>query len=715
MSDIVLPGCRPEPLMSYLKALGVLRLVAEQRDATARAWWRAGTFVLRSTMDRASLMRFFLQDYSPTPVVAPWAGGSGFFAKDNTSAVDAIAASEVRRLTDYRAIIQQVRGLLKEERVSTKPSGETKERLLRIYRRQLPDRFIAWMDCAMVLQEARLTFSPLLGTGGNDGRLDFTQNFMQRLVEIGFCKERLSDWAESMLAAALFDTPIEAITSGAVGQFDPGSVGGPNATQGMEGQSLVNPWAFALMIEGAILLAGSVVRRLGHHRSDRASIPFTVAPSSVGYGSASSGDLLGSRGETWLPLWGAPTGFAELRALFSEGRAEVSGKQSRDGVEFARAVAGLGVDRGILEFTRYGYLKRSGKAYLASPLGRVEVRHEGTVDLLHSIDLWLGSLRRAARDAPPRIPSALRRLDLAVFELCRHGGKARFASVLRALGQIERELAVLRGKVGQWTVSPVPVLSDAWLEAGDDGSREFRIAAALASIRGDDGNRVGPLRSNLESVAHFGRGISWAERGRSVVWSSADLCRNLAAVLERRVMDGARLGLEVMPLDAARAVHLSDVAAFIEGSTDDRLLEEFLWGACLVDFRWHSTVLAGGGEQANSPLPRAYALLKLLFMPPSCALRSRSDGRPVHPEPGILALLRAGHVDSACAVAARRLRASGYVAMPGPFSGGRRRRASFAARIDSRRLVASLLIPVTQREVLAGMVLRREEEAHVAD
>ena len=34
--EIELTGCTPEPLMAYLKALGILRLVGEQTDPSAR-------------------------------------------------------------------------------------------------------------------------------------------------------------------------------------------------------------------------------------------------------------------------------------------------------------------------------------------------------------------------------------------------------------------------------------------------------------------------------------------------------------------------------------------------------------------------------------------------------------------------------------------------------------------------------------------------------
>jgi CRISPR-associated protein Csx17 len=186
MPEVVLEGCTPEPLMSYLKALGVLRLVSEQADADARACWRNDVFVLSSSLNRDNLLEFFLDRYQPTPIVAPWAGGSGFFPKDNHDAVDALAARNVSaRCQPYRAVIEQVRRILREERITHKPKDTDKDRLLRRYRREFPLPIVEWMDAAMVLQEAGQTYVPLLGTGGNDGRLDFSQNFMGRLVALG--------------------------------------------------------------------------------------------------------------------------------------------------------------------------------------------------------------------------------------------------------------------------------------------------------------------------------------------------------------------------------------------------------------------------------------------------------------------------------------------------------------------------------------------------
>src|SRR5437016_6188380 len=60
MPVLTLQGCPPEPLGNYLKALGVFRLVAEQADPTARAWWQGGVLRILTGFDNAALRNFFL-------------------------------------------------------------------------------------------------------------------------------------------------------------------------------------------------------------------------------------------------------------------------------------------------------------------------------------------------------------------------------------------------------------------------------------------------------------------------------------------------------------------------------------------------------------------------------------------------------------------------------------------------------------------------------
>jgi CRISPR-associated protein Csx17 len=126
--DVELSGCRPEPLASYLKALGVLRLVAEQKDRNAAGFWRGEHFVLRSSLDADALVAFFEKEWRPTPIIAPWNGGSGFTGdEDSEEAEDddndeAKGSKEVdadspvawirqcpdERLTAVRAVVEKI-------------------------------------------------------------------------------------------------------------------------------------------------------------------------------------------------------------------------------------------------------------------------------------------------------------------------------------------------------------------------------------------------------------------------------------------------------------------------------------------------------------------------------------------------------------------------------------------------------------------------------
>jgi CRISPR-associated protein Csx17 len=181
---VVLAGCTPVPLASYLKALGVLRLVAEQADPDARGYWENEQFVLESRLDEEGLNGFFLEQYEPTPIIAPWNGGSGFYPKDNKSGIEPIEQGDVPRLRALRDAIGVARTNLDQLGLQEKPEGEAKRELLNSLRAKLDDRALAWLDASVLLTEENPKYPPLLGTGGNDGRLDFTNNFMQRLVAL---------------------------------------------------------------------------------------------------------------------------------------------------------------------------------------------------------------------------------------------------------------------------------------------------------------------------------------------------------------------------------------------------------------------------------------------------------------------------------------------------------------------------------------------------
>lgn len=108
MFEIPLPGCRAEPLASYLKSLAILRLLSEQKARDTRGFWRNGIFHVQSVFDSQDLVKFFVEQYVPTPMVAPWNGGSGFYEGDATEGIDAIRASTESRFADYRQTVESI-------------------------------------------------------------------------------------------------------------------------------------------------------------------------------------------------------------------------------------------------------------------------------------------------------------------------------------------------------------------------------------------------------------------------------------------------------------------------------------------------------------------------------------------------------------------------------------------------------------------------------
>ena len=257
--EVELRGCAPEPLMAYLKALGIFRLVSEQKDPSARAWWRNDRLVIRSSLDREGLVSFFLDEYKPTPIVSPWNGGSGFYARDNQDAINAISATTGSRFRHYREVISMVRRnktmdpLIRQFADAEKVKGNSerkqarkeadaarsaaKDLILAECRVTLPDDSLDWLDAAYVLTSGGAKYPPLLGTGGNDGRLEFSNNFMQNTV-LALDLDELRDGkaiTRSQVTAALFneDSP-RLVRKRSTGFYNPGSVGGTNASVGFD-------------------------------------------------------------------------------------------------------------------------------------------------------------------------------------------------------------------------------------------------------------------------------------------------------------------------------------------------------------------------------------------------------------------------------------------------------------------------------------------------
>ncbi|MFM9888611.1 MAG: type I-U CRISPR-associated protein Csx17 [Burkholderiales bacterium] len=718
-SDHILQGCTPTPLASYLKALAVLRLVAEAGadgggDSDATGFWRDDMFVLRTRLTREELRGFFLERYRPTPLIAPWNGGSGFYTKDNIDGISALSLSTAARFDQYRLAISIGRSVVTQCELSESPKQEAKSIFLKSLRNIATEPLLRWMDAAVILSDDDPRYPPLLGTGGNDGRLDFTNNFMQRLADIFDVpsgKPRLG--ASASLDAGLFAYASDSLANRAIGQFSPGTAGGPNASSGFEGDALINPWDFVLMLEGAVLFAASTARRLESANSAILAAPFTVRSSAGTVGGASAGDDVDARGEIWMPLWTAPFGFDELRCLLAEGRAAVNARPSRDGLDFARAVAQLGVDRGISGFQRYGFLMRSGKSFLATPMNRVAVRRNSDADLITDLERnqWIGSVQRYARDdnAPNAFRAAARKLDTALFAMTQQASRIALQSVLRQVGRIDA--AISNSPKAQESVrTPVPRLSLAWAMKADDQSSEYRIAAALAGlcVRDDKGHRVLHARRHLAAVSEASNkeGDRKSEpTSRLVVWGPGPLIKNLAAVLHRRRLESIALGAEGEVLASQTGATCEDVAAFLSGATDDTRIGELLGGLACVDWSDAKLVRTENRTDEETVLPPAFSLLKVFFISESMlrGLKWLPPDRSFRLPAEIPARLAANDAQGSMGIAWQRLRALG-VKLPS-------RNPLHVAGVDGSRWLAALCIPLTYAEsarLLRGLDLTPE-------
>lgn len=701
--ELVFGGCRPEPLGSYLKALGVIRLVSRQADPNARCRWAGESYVVRTELDRPGLVAFFLDDYVPTPLVSPWNGGSGFGPKDRSVGIETIERSDAPRLTAYREAIRAGRQLFEDR----ERNGWDKRTLLEACRSRLPEDSIEWLDAAVALAEDGPAFPPLLGTGGNDGRFEFSNNFMQCLVDVLCLAEERSapkradsgKWLEASLfgeatGGLLRDRPI--------GQFDPGSAGGVNSSPFGRAESLLNPWDWVLLLEGALLFAGAVARRLSPGSRGRAAAPFTFGATPVGYAGASDER---TRGEIWVPLWSRPASETEITYLVGEARSDWRGRPARRGIDMVRAVTSLGVDRGIDRFTRFALVERLGRNTLAVAVGRVSVRARPEVPVLAQLDRWVDAVRRAA-GPPAGVRTAIRRIDQAMWEVAVRGGAGRLEDVLVAVAEAEQVVGRSTSFRERARLGPVDGLrAGDWISHLDDGSPELHVAAALASARDDDGSSLRHLLRPIRRDARTGR-LRWAEGPEVVsglgvrpiidVLAAAHLRRGLSPFQENSVSDHAVTSGAGVQTGFRRAVRpsLESVAGFVAGRVDDARLGRLLAALMLLD-GWQGVRLTrGAGDHAPAAPPEpAWALLAPFFHGRPLAVEGIGEVL-LRPEAGWPAQLVAGRVGVVIEAALRRLRIAHLSPAPSSVE------ALASAAPPGARLAAALLVPLSRSSAL---------------
>lgn len=337
MGELILPGVRTTPLGGYLAGLGLLSAVTRLLDGTATGCWRGRVFVLHSRFGTTGdLAGALAAGFEPEPVVSPWKQGSGFAANGKSPAAEKALAwvrdSADPRLGVLRAAVRAGDRVMDTARARGWRVDSHKTDVLHLCRNELPDRAVRWLDAAVALGgDGDPSFSRLLGTGGNVGRLDLSSTYLQSARDV-LDRPRSSAWLESLVDGR----PRAGLPRTSLGQYEPASAGNPEETT-----AVGNPWLFLLLIEGALLFATAVVRRHGAEYA-RAALPFQVRATPAGLESAAPGENV--MGELWAPEWSAPCGVADVEQLLGEGRAEWRGRPAQSGLDFVRAVASLGVD-----------------------------------------------------------------------------------------------------------------------------------------------------------------------------------------------------------------------------------------------------------------------------------------------------------------------------------------------------------------------------------
>lgn len=702
----ILPGINPEPLASYLAGLGLVRTLGEQADPGLTARWTPDGLCVTTTVE--DIAAWLADEYVPAPVLSPWNNGSGFGLKDKepVARLDALREHPSPRLAPLRDAI-----LIADE-VMSKARDADKKSVVLAFRNRCPEELVSWIDAAVVLSGEDAFFPPLLGTGGNDGRLDFSTNFHQRLIGLLGTSEK--DRARRLASARdlLNGTENEKLAGGAIGQFDPGGTGGPGSSRFGAANSLVNPWGYVLMVEGALLFASSAARR-NQVGVGRAAMPFTVLSSPDGFASGAEGEE--SRGEVWAPLWSKEFTLAEIRHLFAEARVSWRGKPARRAVHFYAATRTLGVSRGIDEFVRYGLQQRNGLAFAAVPLGRVRVRERSEVRLAADVEDWAS---RVGGDASAAVATAARRFHKAQWSYTGDGGALPLARMLAALTDLE--LAV--GRSGRARDNnPVRYAPPAgkFLEVlrgpnGETETPELRVAVGIASCATLPGADCGP-RTMRQILLPVDPGDPGDKKHRSGRWLDTPVVpgfgiRRLEDVLadvliwRSRVAPGENGPVPFRGVPSFREgipVPAADLHDFAAGRLDGNALDLYL-RACLA-LNWRNADVRWTPRLTDVPVATLGFLHSLAGgMAPGDGDRDEprlADEPVLAMNPDWPTRLAAGQVRSVHDEARARLRQAGWDTVPMPanatYPDGTRLAAALVARcLHPRPVLRTLAIQI---------------------
>lgn len=779
-------GCQTEPLSSYLKALGIFKILSEQKDEEVMCKWENNHLVIKTKCEQDELIRFFSEEYSPSPIMSPWNGGSGFYPNDSEAKenINKILNLGDKRFCDfistYKLIketlgksfpeifgspltledliekftekgknkeIEKIKKLkgkiitelensdkIDKESIETlsavgnsKLKSEIKEigklnndfyqimrdeyksKIVTKLRDTINERYLEWIDASILVNaEGKPVFPPLSGSGGNEGRLDYSSLFIASLTKVFVNKTNSST---KLLRNSLFGDLTDKLQESAVGKFDPGKAGGFNQGNEIETKIVkINPWDIILMMEGILIWSNSIGRR-NAVRETKIVTPFTVSYSPYGYESSNVSDFKKSL-EIWAPIWNNYAYADELKSLFKEGRVALRGKVVKKGLDFFQAINSLGVDRGITGFLRYCFLVRRGQSYIALPSGLHRVKYSKYVNLIEDLDFVyrtfeqnLKVIQGTGKTLPQIYESIKRNMYESTYDLLNNGNPLTAVRLLRAIGRAEMSFSRVRGKYenkGGQKLRPLFGLSTNWINKSDDKSSEFRIALSLSSIGRTE--KVGSFRSNIEGTS-LQDDRKWDDNIGQFSWTGANLTEKLINTLIKRLTEAQSNKNSTLPFFSRIKLSLNDVMKFINGEIDERCIEELLFAFSLI--RWDDNKSSQNIMEMNDyisinssfdyPIDRLWALVRLYLSPEQFSQNSKVI---FNPDRNLINLLLSGKSRETFRLVNIQMLKQNV----------------FPIKIDNdkpmdKRYVASLLFPLREKDFkeLKSMVLRKVE------
>jgi CRISPR-associated protein Csx17 len=714
---LALPGLSPDSLGDYLASLGLLRMLSRRWPSTRIAWRDEVLQVVGGPPTLDELLDELVR----------------------------VANTQVNSQVSKREWTQYDKAWSKAQKVGTKAKSGAPLALWQAEAQeaQLP------IFAAHAVPHARVSFNPLLGSGGNAGRRDFAAGWKKAVDALAIAPElakgrgkrkpaasansaATSDERKTALQALLLGHPVTwMVEKLAAGSWFSEATKLYNSGQSPAREGQISPWAMVLACEGLAFLAGGASRRLGA-RSARAAGAFPFITQPIAASAEKEADRL--RGEIWTPLWSRPMSLAEASTLFSRGRAELHGRGALTPAAFATAIRRRGVDAGVSEFRRYT-LGRTTSSNTFEP--RLEARFslgtdaeragEATATTLERVTALIeqrGFPRDGKRFVGLRGPIEFALLALASEPHNSEAGIALLDAIVSALDRIDRNRSFREGKV-RW--EPLPLEWLASLFADEQPSVEARLAMSLASAF-----------TVAQPFATYRFGVEWEYRPTYAnythterapprwVWAPGEPARVLCAVLSRRLLDQeANADRPHQPGRALLPATTSQVRHWLAGDLDESLFSAWLSRFALFDWRRVPQELrALTPREAGAPRADGEIALLGLFHPlidqrplvirdisPNDLLSEETGARTTEAARSLVMLIRAGSIDAALRLASSRYAMAG--ARLATFD------VSFATH-DPHRLAAALLFTISDRD-RAGLFERwlrprrrpQRGEAHV--